>query len=221
MDSLSVLSVQVGRRADLVVEGKVLRTAIDKRPVAGSVRLLPGGLEGDQFGHPKVHGTPDQALLLCATTSLETIGARLQLSLPPGRLGENLTVEGGDERTVCVGDVYRFSDDGPLIEVSAPRRPCGILSAHLDRPEAVAVVGAPHRAGWYARVLVPGVVVAPCTLVRVRRGEGGFSVERAAAIRADALDAEGARALCALPALAASWREALRPRFEGGGRDRA
>lgn len=215
MDSLFVRSLQVGRRADLVVEGKVVRTAIDKRPVAGPVRLLPGGLEGDEFGHPKVHGSPDQALLVGATSSLDAIGARLGLALLPGGLGENVTVEGGDEGTVCVGDVYRFGDAGPMIEVSAPRRPCGILAAHLRRPDAVEAVGAPHRAGWYARVLVPGEVAALCTLVRVRRGGGGFSVARAAAIRADDRDVAGARALCEVPALAASWRAALRPRFEG------
>lgn len=214
MDLLSarVVSVQVGKVAALAGPGAAMRSAIDKRPVAGPVRVGPTGIEGDEIGHPKHHGGPDQALLLCSAAALRDVGAVLGRSLAPGAFGENLTVEGVDDADVHIGDVLRWG--AVELEVASPRRPCEILSRFLGRDDACDLVRGPHRAGWYVRVRAPGVATASDPFRRVSRPTPSCSIARAAAIRDDATDVEGARLLLSLPALGASWRRALTPRVE-------
>jgi len=48
MASARVISVNTGQEADLVIGGKPARTAIEKRPAAGPVRVGFLGLDGDE-----------------------------------------------------------------------------------------------------------------------------------------------------------------------------
>ncbi|MCZ6679874.1 MAG: MOSC domain-containing protein, partial [Candidatus Poribacteria bacterium] len=50
--------------------------------------------------------------------------------------GENLTVEGMQEDTVHIGDVFRVGDG--LVEVSQPRVPCAKLGMKMGTPEFIA-----------------------------------------------------------------------------------
>lgn len=210
---LRVVSVQVGKVAPVAGPGPALRSAIDKRPVAGPVRVGPLGIEGDEVGHPKHHGGPDQALLLASADAMRALEARFGRALPSGSFGENVTVEGCDDGDIGIGDVLRWG--AVELEVTSPRRPCEILTRFLGHPDTCAIVAAPHRAGWYVRVRTPGSASAGEPLAIVSRGAPACSVERAAAIRDDAADVAGARALLSLPALGASWRRALASRVPG------
>ena len=62
MNSGRVLSVQAGRSADLGVGRRTVRTAIDKRAVAGRVAVHSLGLAGDEQADKKNHGGVDQAV---------------------------------------------------------------------------------------------------------------------------------------------------------------
>ncbi len=208
--ALRVLSVQVGKVAPIGGEGPPLRSAIDKRPVVGPVRVGPLGIEGDEVGHPKHHGGPDQALLMCSAESLRTLAGPLGRPLPPGSFGENVTIEGCDDGDVCIGDVFRWG--AVELEVTSPRRPCEILTRFLGHPDTCAIVATPHRAGWYVRVRTPGTAGVGDRLSIVSRGFPSYTVARAAAIRDDATDVAGAQALLSIPSLGASWRRALTSR---------
>jgi MOSC domain-containing protein YiiM len=211
-----VASVQVGQVRTVTALGKTERTAIDKRPVPGGARLLLRGFEGDECADRRHHGTPDQAVLFFAASRYPEFEARLSRALPPGTFGENLTVEGTDEREVSIGDVWRVGL--ATVEVTSPRAPCGTLGRRLGEACLVAEIGAPHRAGWYARVLEEGLVRPGDAMTLVSRPDPAFSVERAAAVRADDGDVPGAEALLAVPGLAASLAERLARRVAGARR---
>ena len=57
-----IVSVQVGRARDYEWLGRRLRSSIDKRPVAGRVRVLATQLDGDEQADPEHHGGPDKAV---------------------------------------------------------------------------------------------------------------------------------------------------------------
>ena len=216
---MRVVSVQVGRVTEMPGPGASLRSAIDKRAVAGPVAVGPLGLEGDEVGHPRSHGGPERALLFVSAAVLAAWSARCGRALSPGAFGENVTVEGLDDATVFLGDVLQW---GPVeLQVTSARMPCETLARHLGDPHAVAALSAPHRAGWYLRVRVGGCAGAGDRLELVSRGDAAWTVERAAAVYADKRDVAGAEALLGVAGLSSAWRERLGARVSGastGGR---
>ncbi|HEY9237381.1 MAG TPA: MOSC domain-containing protein, partial [Burkholderiaceae bacterium] len=75
-------------------------------------------------------------------------------ALPPGALGENLTLAGLLESQVCVGDVLRFADCE--LAVSEPRFPCFKFNAAMGFKQAAALMAANGWCGFYLAVRRPG-----------------------------------------------------------------
>lgn len=211
---MRVVSVQVGRIREVGGEGPPLRSGIDKRPVEGGAVLRAVGFEGDEIADRAHHGSLDQAVLFFALSRYPEFEARAGRGLAPGSFGENVTVEGTDEREVAIGDVWRVGE--AVVEVASARAPCSTLARHLGDPGIVAAIREPHRAGWYARVLAEGRVAPGDAIVLVRRAAPSWTIERAARVKRDAKDVEGAKALLEVPGLAESWRAKFRERIRGG-----
>jgi MOSC domain-containing protein YiiM len=128
---------------------------------------------------------------------------------------ENLTVEGQDESTVCIGDV--FAVGAALMQVSQPRQPCWKLARRWGLKDLTARVQVSGRAGWYLRVLGEGTIQVGMGLVLHERPCPRWTVSLANDLmfrRREDRDALAALAAC--PLLALSWRETLGRRLEGG-----
>ena len=94
----------------------------------------------------------------------------------PGGLGENLAIEGLDEAGICVGDVHAIGT--AALQVCQPRRPCFNLALRFGdnrMPKAMVRTG---RAGWYYRVVAPGVIAAGDAVVLAERPAPGFAFAR-------------------------------------------
>ena len=87
----------------------------------------PMGLAGDLHRNMKVHGGPRQAVLLVTLEGIEELNAA-GFAVSPGDLGENITTEGLDRRSVRVGQRYRLGAE-VIIEIVKPRAPCMNLEA--------------------------------------------------------------------------------------------
>jgi MOSC domain-containing protein YiiM len=207
---LQLLSIQVGtpRSYDAPDDGGTYRSAIDKRPVAGRVRLGTTGLDGDTVADRRAHGGPEQAMLayaiehyaVWATEGLERLG--------PGAFGENLTVSGTDETQVAIGDRWRIGD--VVVEVSKPRTPCNRLAWRHGRPDLIRRIHEIGRSGWYLRVLEEGWLEAGLAIVLAARPHAEWTVRRTAQVMADRqARREEAAELARVPALAADWRYRL------------
>ena len=79
--------------------------------------------------------------------------------LPPGAIGENLTLEGARIQMCALGDRVRFSS-GLELEITKVRTPCYVLDS--ISPELKRVLW--NRSGMYGKVLVEGSVAADDTL---------------------------------------------------------
>ncbi|HKP74859.1 MAG TPA: MOSC domain-containing protein [Longimicrobiaceae bacterium] len=183
-------------------------TAFFKEPVAGPVWLGATNLAGDRQADPKHHGGPDKAVLAYAAAHYPGWRAELYLELPYGAFGENFTVAGLDEASVCIGDVYEVG--GAVVQVTQPRIPCWKIARRWKVKDLSARVQRSGRTGWYLCVLREGEVAAGDELRRVERSYPEWSIARAnAALYTRPAMVDEVRALATCPGLAASLRMAL------------
>src|SRR5207253_9828994 len=75
---------------------------------------------------------------------------------PFGAFGENLTITGMDEDSVCIGDVHQIGT--AVLQVSQPRSPCWKLARKWAMPDLPKKLVATKRSGWYYRVLREGTL---------------------------------------------------------------
>src|SRR5687767_781197 len=109
-------SLNVARAAAVSINGRRVMTAIGKRPVEGARAVLALGIEGDEQADLSVHGGPAKAVYLYPSEHYgfwQTVRAQAGVALwdeplPPGSLGENLTLEGVLESGLWIGDILRF-----------------------------------------------------------------------------------------------------------------
>ena len=154
---MKLFSVQVGRPRTVRWHGKVVSTGIFKEPVAGRLLLQLFNLKGDEQADLTVHGGREKAVYVYPSEHYPFWRKEYSdLPFQPGWFGENFTVEGLDERTVCIGDQFRIG--GALVVVTQPRMPCFKLGIRLGKPDAVKRFHASGRCGFYLGVLQEGEV---------------------------------------------------------------
>jgi len=212
MSTARVVSVRTGKvrewpRPDWDFNAeRTWRTAYQKDEVAGPVHVGVLGLEGDEQASRDVHGGPQMAVLAYAASHypLWWIEPGLE-GMGPGAFGENLSWDGADETSVCIGDAWE--SDHVAFEVSQPRGPCAAISRWWNQPSLVQLVTETGRVGWYLRVTREGAIARGETLRLLARPHPGWTIERVFRLRiSPALDPAAVRALAVLPALSPEWR---------------
>jgi len=210
-----VESIQTGQARTAGVVGatdpldRQWTSAIWKEPVHGRVWAGVEGLSGDVQVWKAGHGGPERALLFYSWEHYPAWRAEWGTKdLGPGGFGENLTVSGGDERTVCVGDVFRLGE--VRLEISGPRAPCRNLVRRHRRRDLIDRIIATGRSGWYARVQTEGWLEAGVAMALIDRPYPQWPLARAAVVkREQAKNPAEAKLLAACPALLAEWRRKL------------
>jgi MOSC domain-containing protein YiiM len=213
---MRLLSVNVGRPRPNPGKPAVL-TGIDKRPVTEPVQVTdPGpkgtgtvGLAGDRVYDLKHHGGTDQAVYGYAREDLDTWAAELDRALPNGVFGENLTTEGVAVSDALIGERWRIGRD-VVLEVSAPRIPCGTFQGWLARDGWIRQFTSAARPGAYLRVISPGVIRAGDPVEIEFRPPHQVTV--ALTFRALTTESELLPALLTADALPADLRELVRKR---------
>lgn len=208
-------SIQAGKAVPYTRPGTF--SAIDKQVVQGAVRVDAEGLQGDEQGDHRVHGGPDKAVHCYAWSHYARWQAEWPantLFLRPAAFGENFSVIGPDEWNVCLGDHWRIGT--ALFEVSQGRQPCWKLNDRFGISDMARRVQDSLYAGWYLRVLEPGVVEAGDWIVRSQCPYPDWPLARLlAAIRDRSCDPVLLRQILALP-LPASWQRLFSRRLESG-----
>ncbi|MGR9170091.1 MOSC domain-containing protein [Rhizobium sp. KDH_Rht_773_N] len=138
--------------------GKSYRTGIFKHAVAGGVMIDAEGLVGDAICNRKHHGGVDQAVYLEGSASLDWWASQFGHPVEPGTFGENLVIEGLDNRDVAVGD--RFMTGEVILEATSCRIPCATFAARMNDPKFVKRYTRAARPGIYCRVISNGIVEA-------------------------------------------------------------
>jgi ferredoxin-NADP reductase/MOSC domain-containing protein YiiM len=205
-----LLSVNVGRPREVAWEGKTVRTAIWKEPVAGPRMVRRINIDGDDQADRTAHGGEHRAVFVYQIESYRYWERELgRDDFTYGQFGENFTVEGLADDEVCIGDRYRIG--AALFEVTQPRVTCYRVGIRMEEPAMPSLLVAHHRPGFHLRVLEEGPVQAGDAIVKVADGP-----ERLTIAQIDALlylpnksRALLERALL-VPALSKGWQESFR-----------
>lgn len=150
-------------------------TAIDKRPVTRSVRVNSLGLFGDVQADRRHHGGEDAAVYAYADEDAEAFVRELDRPIPAGLFGENLRTSGADVSGALIGERWQVGER-VLLEVTAPRTPCGTFERRMGIPgwiDRFTAMGAP---GAYFRVLRAGDVRAGDPIAVVSRPSHGVTI---------------------------------------------
>lgn len=217
-NDMRVASINVSSLRSAEVGGQTVQTGIFKKPVAGDVRVHSLGLEGDEQGDKKSHGGAHMAVYAYTAENYAHWRNELgQPELPFGKLGENLTIEGLDEATVCIGDRFRVGREVEL-EVSVPRAPCATLAMVMGDAEFPKRFLASLRLGFYLRVVREGVIRAGDAVERVHSDPARLSIAEVA--RLMFFDKENKVAIAraaVVEALSPKWRDRFRAMLAEGG----
>ena len=169
----------IGSIKPLPPEGQ--STGIFKEPLLEPAAIGPLGIAGDRQADLRVHGGPDKAVhQYCADHYPRLAAAFPRAAAPfvPGSLGENLSVAGLDETTVCIGDRFRLGT--ALLEVSQPRSPCWKIDARFGiasgRSGLAYHIAQQSLTGWYYRVVEAGTVHPGDVLEQVGEGAGHITL---------------------------------------------
>jgi MOSC domain-containing protein YiiM len=206
---MKIVGISIGGERQIEHAGRRVGTAIYKTPVDHPVRVGAAGIEGDVQVDRENHGGPDKAVYAYSADNYgywrEDLGIE---ALPYGYFGENLTLTGGSDDEVHIGDKFRA---GPvLFQVTQPRVPCfklGIKVGDSAFPKRFLVSG---RVGFYLRVLEEGELRVGDRLERVATDAGGVSVREAMlALVKGPRRQEVISRLLNLDALSDAWRQSL------------
>jgi len=198
---MKLLSLCLGHPEKL--PGKSYKTGIYKSETRSTVMLDRLGLVGDAVCNRKHHGGEDQAILLEGSLTLDWWAAELGRPVAPGTFGENLIVEGLDNRDVAVGD--RFHIGNVVVEASCARSPCNTLAVKMGDPKFLKTYTKAGRPGIYCRVIQSGMIAPGDPVSREPyAGERVMIADMLAAVGRKLSDAERARFLAA--PIGSRWR---------------
>lgn len=172
----SVVSVNVGRPTDLVIDGRERKTGIFKQPQEGRVPIRGVTVGDDVQMDSKHHGGTYKAVYAYASEDYAWWSSELGLELGPGTFGENITTEGLDLAGALIGERWRVGT--AVIEVSDPRTPCSTLASRMRQ---LGVKGfakrfaAARRFGPYFLIVEEGDVAAGDPIEVIHRPNHGVT----------------------------------------------
>jgi ferredoxin-NADP reductase/MOSC domain-containing protein YiiM/ferredoxin len=170
-----LLSVNVGLPRDIEWKGRTVHTGIWKNPTRGRCRVGRLNLAGDGQGDLAGHGGEQRAVFVYQIESYRHWQERLKRAdFVHGQFGENFTIEGLPDDTVCIGDRYRIGT--ALFEVTQPRVTCYRVGIRMNEPRMAALLTSSGRPGFYFRVLQEGFVVAGDEIRKVGDAEVRMTV---------------------------------------------
>lgn len=161
-----------------------LRTGIDKRPVAGRVRVSAPSSRGaeagsaiaeDFIGDSRNHGGDRQALYAFMREDLDAWEQRLDRELPNGFFGENLTTLGFDVNESRLGETWRIGSEAEVC-VTGPRIPCATFRGWVGETGWLKTFTAVARPGAYLSIRTPGEIGAGDPLTILERPDHEITV---------------------------------------------
>lgn len=211
--AIRIISLNVGKPAVFAYQGKEIETGIFKHPVNEPLYLSKTNLDGDGQADLVYHGGPEKAVCVYPHEHYPYWTERLSRQLDMGAFGENLTVEGLREESVCIGDIFQWGE--AVVQISQPRQPCHKLAKKYDVPELPLWVQETGYTGFYFRVLQEGRV-AMDQLQLIERHPAGVTVQFANQImHLDKQNREGIERILAVDALSVNWCQTLTKRLAG------
>ncbi len=165
----------VGKPIEADFNGKTITTGIYKEQVKGLVRVEKTNIVGDQQADLTVHGGINKAVYAYPIEHYQFWKKeRSDLSFRPGVFGENLSISGVDEETICIGDRLRLGE--VELSVTSPRMPCYKLGIKLKDPGFVRDFMKAEKNGFYFKVEQEGEIASGMQIEKVSTDGYGLKI---------------------------------------------
>ncbi|GAB5416722.1 MAG: MOSC domain-containing protein [Crocinitomicaceae bacterium] len=172
---MKIVATNIGEKRALEWHGKAVTTGIFKYPVTEGIYLEREDVRADSVVDRKYHGGIDKA---CYSYSADHYAywktLYPDLAWDYGMFGENLTIEGLNEKEISIGDVFSVGD--AILQVSEPRQPCMKLNLRFNSNQMVKKFTHFGYSGIYFRVLEEGQVNPGDELKLQKKGAPELSV---------------------------------------------
>jgi MOSC domain-containing protein YiiM len=210
---MKVISINVGLPREIFYEGRMIRTGIFKSPITGRVRVSAFNFEGDQQADLLVHGGLSKAIYAYPSEHYEYWRKELNVELPWGSFGENLSTLGLLEKELNIGD--RLCVGSVELIVTEPRLPCYKLGAKFKREDMVKRFLKSRRTGFYFAVTREGDIGTGDEIEFLSRDENRVSVADITRLYAfEKHDLTGMRRAVEVKTLPDTWRDYFRGRLD-------
>jgi len=209
MDPIIIRSLNVGAvRSELDAHQRTFESAVRRTPQTAAQFLDERGFAGDASFHP-CHHTPNMDVHVFSLDRYAHYESLAGRAFPVPTFGENLSISGGIETEVCIGD--RFEVGGALVELSQPTERCPTPGRSIGVRELRTWIYASLYTGYYLRVIRPGWVAAGDALLLRERPHPAWSVDRVnRAVFEYPDDATLYEEVLGLAALSSDWKARMR-----------
>ena len=137
--------------------GKTVQTGVFKKPVTHPIILGKFDVEGDAVIDRRYHGGEFKACYLYSADHYEFWKNKYpDLEWEYGMFGENITVEGLNEKEIQIGDIFYLGDC--RVRVTQPRQPCFKLGLRFGSQTIVKAFSQAPFPGVYVSVIEEGTV---------------------------------------------------------------
>jgi len=210
VDTMKILSVNVGHPRQIISNGKSVITGIFKVPVHQRVKVRKLNLEGDGQADLSVHGGPNKAVYAYPSEHYSWWRNEFPgMNMPWGMFGENLALEGLLEDEAHIGDCFRMGT--AVLMVIQPRLPCYKLGIKFGRDDLPERFLASMRTGFYFAVVEEGELGEGDIVERVKQDPNQISVSTVLGLHLDHehQDIHQIERALQIEALPSGWRKRL------------
>ena len=203
-----MLHIQTGKVQTYIDEnGAPWETAIYKEAVTTPIGITSTGLDGDERTGYDV----DRALCCQSVENYHFWSAYFRRDFPLGTFGENITLEGYSDESICIGDIVRCGT--ALLQITQSRTPCFKQAKKIGVPKFVKLIEQTQRRGFLLRVLQPGTFTVGDAFETIERPHPEASVLYITQTFFNKPDRDTLRWLADLEPFAHDWREAAAQRL--------
>jgi MOSC domain-containing protein YiiM len=171
-----IISLAIGKAKKHIWENSEELSAIDKVRVK-EANLRFEGFLGDGVANIEFHGGKDRAVCIYAFENYAVWEKEFNLKLKLPSFGENITMEGMEEKDVFIGDIYRIGE--AIVQVSQGRIPCSTISKFNNEKKLLNRVYTTGLTGYFCRVLEEGRIEEAAQVQLLEPNEKRISVQYA------------------------------------------
>lgn len=174
-NQMKVLSTNIAQPTTFIWEGKKVTTGIYKKPTDVPIYLQKEDVRGDEISDRRVHGGEFKACYLFSAYQYPFWrNLYPNLDWTYGMLGENLTIENLDEKTLFVGDIYKIGK--ATVQITIPREPCFKFAHKFGSNAVIQQFINNGYSGTYVRVLEKGEIKTGDALQLVEKAKDSISI---------------------------------------------
>lgn len=174
---MKIISTNIGTPTSFQWNGKTEQTGIFKHPVFEPLFLTKNDVSKDTVIDRVHHAGLNKACYLFSADNYPYWKEKYpKMDWNWGMFGENLTVDGLDEYTMRIGNIYKIGD--ALVQVSQPREPCYKLGVRFGTQEILKQFIEHNRSGTYVRILEEGSVKTGDNIQLIEQSENTLTVQQ-------------------------------------------